>query len=54
MRLLRILKQVLLELFDESAYLRYCARNGVARSVASYRDFRAERESAHRPKLKCC
>jgi hypothetical protein len=50
MKSLRILHAILREIFDESAYERFCAREGVGRGRASYALFLRQRRLG----LKCC
>jgi len=52
MKFLRLLHAVLREIFDESAYERYCARHGVDVARASYSSFLREREQINI--VKCC
>ena len=54
MKLLRVLKQILFEIFDEAAYRRYCNREGVQRNRASYQAFQAECEQSRQARVKCC
>jgi hypothetical protein len=49
-----LIKAMLREIFDESAYDRFLARTGNERSVASYRAFTRERESSLARKPRCC
>ena len=49
-----LLKAMLREIFDESAYDRFLARTGNERSVASYRAFTRERESSLARTPRCC
>ncbi|HEV8183602.1 MAG TPA: hypothetical protein VGQ61_14575 [Candidatus Angelobacter sp.] len=42
------------EIFDESAYERFLLRTNAGRSIASYRDFTHERDSAMLKKPRCC
>jgi hypothetical protein len=51
---LRILRATLREIFDENAYDRFLRRTDSARSVASYREFARERDSALNRKPRCC
>jgi len=53
MNLLRVLRDILREVFDESAYERFCKREGVARSRESYARF-LRHASAAKVKVKCC
>ena len=54
MKLLRLLTQILMEIFDETAYRRYCIRNGVGQNRVSYRNFQEECEHARQVRVKCC
>jgi hypothetical protein len=54
MRLLRLLHNILREIFEEAAYERFCARQGVPSSAASYAKFLRESGAGTRPKVKCC
>jgi hypothetical protein len=42
------------EIFDESAYARFLARNNTARSAASFRAFQQECEHTRARKPRCC
>jgi len=53
MKILRILRAMLLEIFEESAYQRFCQREGVAPGRESYASF-LRQASTSRTKLKCC
>ena len=50
MRVICVLRAILREIFEESAYERFCAREGVARGRESYAAFARGR----RVKIKCC
>jgi len=50
MTIIRVLKAMLREIFEESAYERYCAREGIARGRESYAAFVRGR----RVRVKCC
>ena len=52
MNFLQMLRAVLREIFEESAYERFCRREGVPRSRDSYARFL--RQASSRPKVKCC
>ena len=54
MKLLFLLRQILLEIFDETAYRRYCVRNGVDPNRASYAAFQAECDRSRQARVKCC
>jgi hypothetical protein len=51
---LQILFAAIREIFDESAYERFLLRTNAGRSIASYRDFTHERDSAMLKKPRCC
>jgi hypothetical protein len=50
MKILRLLRTILREIFEESAYERFCAREGLARGRESYALFLTGR----RVKVRCC
>jgi hypothetical protein len=50
MNVLRMLHAILREIFEESAYERFCSREGVLRGRESYAAFMR----AKRPRMKCC
>lgn len=50
MRVLRLLRAILREIFDESSYERFCAREGVVRGQESYAAFTRGRKV----RVKCC
>ena len=52
MKFFRLIYAILREIFDESAYERYCARQGVGVARASYSSFLREREQINI--VKCC
>ena len=52
MRYLRLLLAILREIFDESAYERFCAREGANQGRRSYSDFLRQREKIK--KMTCC
>jgi hypothetical protein len=54
MKFFRILQAVLREIFEESAYERYCAREGVDRNRVSYARFLHDTESSRGKKIRCC
>ena len=45
-----VIREVLREIFEESAYARFCAREGLARGRESYAKF----VRGGRVKVKCC
>jgi hypothetical protein len=54
MNFLRIIRAILREIFEESAYERFCARKGVSISRESYALFLGETGQPREPKVKCC
>ena len=50
MKVIRVIRAMLREIFEESAYERFCAREGVARGRESYAAFVRGRIV----KVKCC
>jgi hypothetical protein len=54
MRILRLLRAVLREIFDEAAYERFCMRAGLGASRESYAKFLDENASSARTKVRCC
>ena len=53
-KLILIVRGVLREIFDESAYDRFLLRTNAGRSIASYRDFTRERDASMLKKPRCC
>jgi hypothetical protein len=53
MSFLRLVRAALREIFEESAYERFCAREGVVNSRESYARFLRDTERS-RTKVKCC
>jgi hypothetical protein len=53
-KLTNIIRAVLSEIFDESAYDRFLLRTNAGRSIASYRAFTRERDAAMLKKPRCC
>ncbi len=49
-----LIKAMLREIFDESAYERFLARTGRTRTAASYRAFLKEGETSLARKPRCC
>jgi hypothetical protein len=49
-----ILRAVLAEIFDESAYSRFLARRGMASSVTAYAEFLRETEQGRARRPRCC
>jgi hypothetical protein len=52
MTVLRLIRAVLREIFDETAYERFCAREGILSGRTSYGRFLKNSDSA--AKVKCC
>jgi len=50
----RILRAVLSEIFDESAYSRFLARRGMDSSVTAYAEFLRETEQGRARRPRCC
>jgi hypothetical protein len=53
MKLLRLLYEILREIFEESAYERFCAKEGVSSGRASYASFLRDRQRV-RTNVRCC
>jgi hypothetical protein len=53
-RALDLVRSMLREIFDESAYERFLERRGVASSHAAYADFLREGHAAHERRPRCC
>lgn len=54
MRVLRLVRAALREIFDEAAYERFCIRGGIGAGRESYAQFLDENASSARTKLRCC
>jgi len=54
MRLLRLMREMLREIFDEAAYERFCKRERIEGGRESYAKFLNENASSARSKLRCC
>jgi hypothetical protein len=52
MRFFRTIRAILREIFEESAYERFCLRRGVPAGRASYTNFLRETKAG--AKVKCC
>jgi hypothetical protein len=50
MKVIRVLRAILREIFEESAYERFCAREGIAQGRESYAAFLRGR----RIRVRCC
>jgi hypothetical protein len=54
MRFLRLIRAVLREIFDEAAYERFCAQEGLAANRSSYARFLLDTDKMKRTRVKCC
>ncbi len=54
MTFLRVFLATLKEIFDESAYERFCAREGVGANCKSYALFLHESDQTRQQKVRCC
>jgi hypothetical protein len=50
----QLLVMTLREIFDENAYARFLAREGIASSRCAYAAFQREREAAVEKRPRCC
>ena len=53
MNILRVIRAMLREIFEESAYERFCQREGIAPGRESYARFLRQANSSQ-PKARCC
>ncbi len=54
MKFFRIIRAILREVFEESAYERFCAREKVGMGCESYALFLQETDRARQKKVRCC
>jgi len=54
MKFLRVISAIFREIFDESAYERFRAREGCVVSTDSYRRFLKNKDQRKQPRIKCC
>jgi hypothetical protein len=54
MKVLRLLLEALREIFEESAYARFCAREGLPSGRDSYLLFLRNSETVRRTRARCC
>jgi hypothetical protein len=54
MKLFRIIRAALREIFDESAYERFCRRQQLSPCEESYARFLQEGNTASNRRIKCC
>jgi hypothetical protein len=52
MKVFRLIREILREIFDEAAYERFCEHLQLSRGRSSYMQF--SRETTRTPKVKCC
>lgn len=52
MKLIRLLHEILREIFDEAAYERFCKKTRVSEGRDSYSEFLRDRQQ--RPRPRCC
>jgi hypothetical protein len=53
-RVLTLAREILREIFDESAYERFLARRGLASSPAAYAEFLQENDARRARRPRCC
>ncbi|HEY4902157.1 MAG TPA: hypothetical protein VIH89_01665 [Candidatus Sulfotelmatobacter sp.] len=53
-RVLRILRATLREIFDEASYARFLQRTNASSSPGAYAAYWREREASHARKPRCC
>jgi hypothetical protein len=53
-RFVRLLREALAEIFEESAYTRFLQRHGLTPGTDSYAEFLRERENTVARKPRCC
>ena len=54
MRLFRIVRAILREIFDEAPFERFCARQKMGLTRQAYAQFLEEPDQARHPKIRCC
>jgi hypothetical protein len=54
MRFLRLMRAVLREIFEEAAYERFCAHEGLTMNRSSYARFLLDTDKQNRTRVKCC
>jgi len=54
MRVFRVVRAILREVFEESAYERFCTREGMSMGRESYAKFLSENNAAKQHKVRCC
>ena len=54
MKFLKLCRAILREIFEESAYERFCATSGLPPGRDSYRSFIRQSAAAKNARVKCC
>lgn len=54
MKVLRVIRAALREIFDESAYERFCVRQKLIASKDSYQSFLRESNQSEQRQIRCC
>jgi len=54
MRLLRLLREMLREIFDEAAYERFCIQERLPEGQQSYSKFLEQMKNTAKQKVRCC
>jgi hypothetical protein len=54
MRVLRLLRAVLREIFDEAAYERFCIQERLPAGRQSYYEFLEQTKNTTKQKVRCC
>ena len=54
MNFFRVIRAILREIFEESAYERFCAREQIGVSQESYALFLVETDQARQHRARCC
>jgi hypothetical protein len=54
MKLIRLLHEILREIFDETAYERFCSREGLEVGAESYAKFLTLTGKPYKQKIRCC
>ena len=54
MNFLKLCRAILREIFEESAYERFCSTNGLRPGRDSYRSFIRQSAAAKNARVKCC
>jgi hypothetical protein len=54
MRVLRLIRAVLLEIFDEAAYERFCMQEQLPAGQLSYSRFIEQMKNTAKEKVRCC